>query len=605
MRTFWKLFQKITNYRGLVAGNVVFNILVALFTVVSIPAIIPFFKILFQQVDLVTEPQPFAFSIDAVVQWAKYQYSYLIAQQGNQVAVLYTCGVLVILFFLKNLFRYLSLACLVPVRNNVVKDLRQELYDKILALPLGYFSNEKKGDLIARVSTDVLEIEHSILNVIEVMVKSPLIIIGCIGFMLYVSPSLTLFVFVLIIFTALIIGGISRTLKRTSRHAQNRLGEIISTVDETISGLKIIKGFGAEAFFHAQFDQQNHQFKDLLNKILWRRDLSSPLSEFLGIATVAVLLWYGSSLVFTQGLDASTFFAFIFAFFSVIEPAKSFAKAYYDIQKGMAAADRVQSVMEEPLAIEEVPEALPITSIKRGVVFNGVWFKYEEQEPYVLEEVSMSVPVGKVVALVGASGSGKTTIIDLINRFYDVTKGSITIDGRDVRSLKLADLRAMTAIVSQDPIIFNDTIYNNITFGLSDVSPGEVQKAAEAAHAHIFIENTEQGYQTIVGDRGVKLSGGQRQRITLARAILKDAPLLILDEATSALDSESEQEVQRALKQILQNRTVVIIAHRLSTIQHADIIYVMKNGRVIETGSHDTLIEANGEYKKFVALQAF
>ncbi len=605
MQTFWRLFRKITHYRGLVAGNILFNILVAIFTVISIPAIIPFFKILFQQVDLVTEAEPLRWSVDSIVQWAKFQYSQLIVTRGNQTAVLYTCGLLVSLFFFKNLFRYLSLACLVPVRNNVIKDLRQDLYDKILSLPLGYFSNEKKGDLIARVSTDVLEIEHSILNVLEVMVKSPLIIVGCIGFMLYVSPALTLFVFVLIIFTALIIGGISRTLKRTSRQAQNRLGEIISTVDETISGLKIIKGFGAERFFRVQFDQQNHQFKNLLNKILWRRDLSSPLSEFLGIATVAVLLWYGSNQVFTKGLDASIFLAFIFAFFMVIEPAKSFAKAYYDIQKGMAAADRVQAVMDEPLVIEDAPNAQSITKLEEGIELRDVWFKYDAHEAYVLEAVNMPIPVGKVVALVGASGSGKTTIVDLINRFYDVSKGSITMDGMDVRSLKLKELRSMTSIVSQDPVVFNDTIYNNITFGLSDVLPSHVEEAAKAAHAHDFIVETDQGYQTVVGDRGVKLSGGQRQRITLARAILKNAPLLILDEATSALDSESEQEVQKALKEILQNRTVVIIAHRLSTIQHADIIYVMKNGRVIETGSHSSLIKENGEYKKFVALQAF
>ena len=605
MSTFWKLFRKITRYRSLVAGNILFNILVALFTVISIPAIIPFFEILFEQVNLVTEEEQLQLTAASFVKWAKYQYSSLIIQHGGRTALLYICGILVVLFFFKNLFRYLSLACLVPVRNNVVKDLRQDLYDKILSLPLGYYSNEKKGDLIARFSTDVLEIEHSILNVVEVMVKSPLIILGCVAFMLYVSPGLTLFVFVLIIFTGLIIGGISRTLKRTSRLAQNRLGEIVSTVDETISGLKIIKGFGAENFFQQQFDQQNTHFKNLLNKILWRRDLSSPLSEFLGIATVAILLWYGSNLVFSEDLEPSTFFAFIFAFFSVIDPAKSFAKAYYDIQKGMAAADRVQGVLAETIVIEDSPDAISIHEIKDGVHLENVSFRYSAHEPFVLHNVTMPIPVGKVVALVGASGSGKTTIVDLINRFYDVTEGRIVMDDVDIRKFKLADLRAMTSIVSQDPVVFNDTIYNNITFGLSDLSHADVEEAAKAAHAHDFIMDTEQGYQTTVGDRGVKLSGGQRQRITLARAILKNAPLLILDEATSALDSESEKEVQVALAEILKDRTVIIIAHRLSTIQHADIIYVMKNGRIIETGSHRDLIDKNGEYKKFVELQAF
>ncbi len=605
MATFWKLFRKIISYKWQVTGNVICNILVALFTVVSIPAIIPFFEILFQQVELVTEHQEFSFSPGSFVPWAKHQYSKLIIDHGNQTALLYICGLLVVLFLFKNLFRYLSLAFLVPVRNNVIKDIRQDMYEKVLALPLGYYSSEKKGDLIARFSTDVQEVEHSILNVIEVMVKSPLIIMGCIAFMLYVSPGLTLFVFALILFTTLIIGGISRTLKRTSRLAQNRLGEIVSTVDETISGLKIIKAFGAESYFTKQFRAQNNDFKDLLNKILWRRDLSSPLSEFLGILTVAVLLWYGSYQVFGDRLEPSTFFAFIFAFFSVIEPAKSFAKAYYDIQKGMAAAERIQLLMQEPLTIKDAPDTMTVQSLNEGIFLEHVWFQYAAHEPYVLKDVSMAIPVGKVVAIVGASGSGKTTIIDLINRFYEVSQGRITVDGVDIRNISMASLRSLSAIVSQEPVVFNDTIYNNITFGLPGVGEKEVINAAKVAHAHSFILQTENGYQTTVGDRGVKLSGGQRQRITLARAILKNAPLLILDEATSALDSESEREVQLALKNILQNRTVVIIAHRLSTIQHADVIFVMKNGRIIETGKHKELIMRNGEYKKFVELQAF
>lgn len=605
MSTFWKLFSKLKKYKYKVTGNIASNILVAVFTVVSIPTIIPFFEILFQQVDFITEEVPFAFNASQLAGWSKYQYSNLIINHGQQTALLYICGLIVIIFFLKNLFRYISLAFLVPVRNGVVCDIRQDLYEKILDLPVSYYNNERKGDLIARFSTDVQEVENSILNVIEVLVKSPLIIIGCITFMLYVSPGLTLFVFILILFTALIIGGISRTLKKNSALAQKKLGSIISTVDETIGGLKIIKGFGAERFFSTYFADQNSGFKNLLNKILWRRDLSSPLSEFLGISTVAVLLWYGSNQVFENQLEPSTFFAFIFAFFSVIEPAKSFAKAYYDIQKGLAAADRIEEVMQVPNTVLEKTTPVRLDNFSRSINFEKVSFRYAGHEPYVLKNVSFELPEGKVIALVGASGSGKTTIVDLINRFYDVSEGRITIDGHDLRDVKLKDLRNLIAVVSQDPIVFNDTITNNITFGKEPADRKEVEEAARIAHAHEFILATENGYETIAGDRGVKLSGGQRQRLTLARAVLKDAPILILDEATSALDSESERLVQDALKVMFKNRTVVIIAHRLSTIQHADIIFVLKDGLIIEKGQHGELMEKNGEYRKFVQLQAF
>lgn len=605
MNTFWKLFSKLKKYQFKVVGNILCNIFVAIFTVVSIPTIIPFFKILFQQVDIVTTEVPFVFTADGIASWSKYQYSRLITEQGQQTALLYICALIVIIFLFKNVFRYLSLAFLVPVRNGMIRDLRMGLYEKILGLPVAYYTNERKGDLIARFSTDVQEVENSILNVIEVLVKSPLIIIGCIIFMVYVSPALTLFVFILILFTTLIIGGISRTLKKNSATAQKKLGSIISTVDETIGGLKIIKGFGAEAFFTRHFSEQNNAFKNLLNRILWRRDLSSPLSEFLGITTVAVLLWYGSNQVFENQLDPSTFFAFIFAFFSVIEPAKSFAKAYYDIQKGLAAADRIQEVMAVKNTVIEPKVPQQITGLQDGITFNNVSFRYAAHEPDVLKKVSFEIPEGKVIALVGASGSGKTTIVDLINRFYDVTEGSITIDGHDIRNLSLHDLRNLISVVSQDPVVFNDTIINNITFGKEPVDITQVEEAAKIAHAHDFIMATENGYQTIVGDRGVKLSGGQRQRLTLARAILKDAPILILDEATSALDSESERLVQDALHKMLRDRTVVIIAHRLSTIQHADIIFVLKDGLIIEKGQHGELMEKNGEYRKFVQLQAF
>lgn len=605
MSTFWKLFNRLGKYRFKVTGNILCNIMVAVFTVVSIPAIIPFFEILFEQVEYSTEPVELSLNAESLAGWSRYQYSILIIEQGHQTALMYICITIVAIFFFKNVFRYLSLAFLVPVRNGIICDLRQGLYNKVLTLPMSYYTNERKGDLIARFSTDVQEVENSILNVVEVLVKSPLIIVGCIGFMLYVSPGLTLFVFVLILFTALIIGGISRTLKRNSALAQQKLGGIISTVDETIGGLKIIKGFGAQKFFNQHFQEQNQSFKNLLNRILWRRDLSSPLSEFLGIATVSVLLWYGSQQVFSDQLEPSTFFAFIFAFFSVIEPAKSFAKAYYDIQKGLAAAERIDEIMMLHNPITSPGNPTPICHFEHEISFENVSFRYTEHEPWVLDNVAFRIPRGQVVALVGASGSGKTTIVDLISRFYDVTLGSIKVDGVDIRHLELQKLRDQTAIVSQDPVVFNDTIKNNITLGLERPIMSDVEAAAKASHAHSFIMATENGYDTNIGDQGVKLSGGQRQRLTLARAVLKDAPILILDEATSALDSESEKLVQDAMQKLLHNRTVIIIAHRLATIQHADIIFVLKEGKIIEQGQHDELMKKDGEYKKFVQLQAF
>ncbi|MBX2816595.1 MAG: ABC transporter ATP-binding protein/permease [Saprospiraceae bacterium] len=605
MSTFWKLFRNLKDYRPQVAGNIIGNILVALFTVVSIPAIIPFFEILFDRVVPVVEKPAFGLSTDQLSDWATYQYSNLIAVHDKQTALLYICGFIVLVFFLKNFFRYLSLAMLVPVRNGIVRDLRKQLYRKVLDLPMGYYSRERKGDIIARFSTDVQEVEHSILNVIEVVVKSPLIIIGCIAFMYIVSPSLTLFVFVLLFFTIVVIGSISRTLKKKSSQAQSKLAEIISTIDETVTGLKMVKSFNAQPFFQSQFDRQNDEFRSLINRILWRRDLSSPVSEFLGIIVVSVLLWYGSNLVFENQLQPGTFFAFIFAFFNVIEPSKSFSKAYYDIQKGLAAAERIDNVLEEDLIVQEPsqPKQLPQGSL--GIAFKQVSFRYSEHEQTVLQDIDLDIPAGKVVAIVGASGSGKTTLIDLLNRFYDVTSGSISIGGVDIRDVMLSDLREKISIVSQEPFAFNDSIKNNILFGMQDVTEDAVVSAARTANAHSFISQCEHGYDTVIGDRGVKLSGGQRQRLTIARAVLKDSPILVLDEATSALDSESEKQVQDAIAALIEGRTVIIIAHRLSTIQHADLIFVLKDGRIIETGQHGDLMSIDGEYKKFVELQAF
>lgn len=607
MSSFWRLMGYLGKYRVLVLGNILSNILTAVFTVVAIPLLAPFLNLLFTEDDskLLRELPPDSSGVAFINDWLNYQLSQLILQFGKEQALLYVIGAIIAAFFLKNLFRYLALFFMAPVRNGVVRDLREQLFDKVLDLPLAYFSQERKGDTISRISSDVQEVEGSILNVLEAVFREPLIIAGSLGYMVYVSPSLTVFVFGLILFTAFIIGGIGRTLKRSSSIVQEKLGSIVAILEEALGGLRIIKGFNAEEYQRNKFSRENNDYRTTLTRLLWRRDLSSPLSEFLGITVVAILLWYGSRLVFSGGMDAEVFLTFIFAFYNVIDPAKSFSKAYYHIQKGIGAMERIELILDAPNAIVEQEQAVPIADFKSSIVYQNVQFTYRKEEGPVLQDIDLEISKGKVVALVGPSGAGKSTIVDLLPRFYDVSKGRILIDGKDIRNYRLQDLRYLMGIVSQEAILFNDTIYNNIVFGLKDVRPEQVEQAARIANAHDFIVATERAYQTNIGDRGNKLSGGQRQRLTIARAILKNPPILILDEATSALDSESEQLVQAALVELMKNRTSIVIAHRLSTIQHADEIIVMKAGKIIERGSHQALLRQKGEYRKLVALQAF
>ncbi|MEM8908673.1 MAG: ABC transporter transmembrane domain-containing protein [Bacteroidota bacterium] len=588
-----------------ILANIGSNILMALFTVVSIPAMIPFLQILFDRTPVILEEPPWVYSINGLVAYGKYSFSQFVQNNGRETTLVYVCTLIVLLFFLKNLFRYLSLFFMAPVRNGMVKDIRQQLFRKLLDLPLAYFSETRKGDLMARMTVDVQEIESSILSVLAALVREPLIIIGCLAVMIYFSPALMLFVLLLLLFTILIIGGIGKRLKRSSAEVQAKLGMLANRVEEALSGLRIIKGFNAEAFQEQQFAKENQAYQRSLTRLLWRRDLSSPLSEFLGVSVVAVLLWFGSRQVFAEELSAETFFAFLYAFFNVIAPAKSFSSAFFNIQKGMAAVDRVEQILQAPEHITSPAQPVELVQFGRAIEYRKVSFAYNDREGKVLDQIDLTIPAGKILALVGPSGAGKSTFVDLLPRFYEVSTGGIFIDGVDIKSFRLKDLRSLMGIVSQDAILFNDTIYNNIVFGLEQVSEAEVIEAAKVANAHEFIMATEQGYQTIVGDRGTKLSGGQRQRITIARAVLKNPPILILDEATSALDSESERLVQAALIQLMQNRTAIVIAHRLSTIQHADEIIVLESGKIIERGSHEHLLQLDGVYRKLVDLQAF
>lgn len=605
MRSFWRLMRYLRPYRGLLGLSIASNVLTAVFTTLSIPLLIPFLNILFDQTELVSQPPQRVWSAEGLQQYSQYWLSKLIVEQGRQAALTLVCVALLIVFFLKNLFRYLAMFFMAPLRNGIVRDLRAQLFEKMLVLPLAYFSEERKGDLLSRTTADVQEVEFSMLNVIETMFREPLILLGALGFMLFISPTLTLFVLVLIAFIGLVIGGIGRTLKRSSSRVQEQLGTLVSRIEEALGGLRIIKGFNAESYQAARFAEDNNAYRRLLTRLLWRRDLASPLSEFLGIATVAVLLWYGSTLVFGGKLEAAAFLTFIFAFYNVIDPAKKFSRAQYDIQKGSAALARIEQVLNAPVAIQDAPDAQPIASFRAGIRYQNVSFRYCEQERWVLDAIDLDIPKGKIIALVGASGAGKSTLVDLLPRFYEVSRGSILLDGRDLRTYRLKDLRRLMGIVTQEAILFNDTIYNNIVFGLEGTREEDVVRAARIANAHDFIQAFEQGYQTGVGDRGNKLSGGQRQRITIARAVLQNPPILILDEATSALDSESEKLVQEALFKLMQNRTSIVIAHRLSTIQHADEIVVMHEGRIVERGNHQSLLALEGEYEKLVRLQAF
>lgn len=614
-----RLLRYYLPYKRLLTLAIVCNILMSLFVVVSIPALLPFLQILF------SPPQPPQGGENGMTQsnpvnstGLQHQldtfFEQLLLNHGREGALLIVCSFLVLTFLGKNLFRYLSLYFLAPVRNGVVRDLRQKMLRKMLDLPLSFFSEERKGDLMSRFSADVQEVEWSIMGVMEALVREPIVITGSLAYMLWVSPSLTLFVFGLLLFSGIIIGGIGKSLKKQSGEAQSRLGTVMSLVEETLGGLRIIKGFNAEEWQGERFGKENDGYARTITRLSRRRDLASPLSEFLGIAIASVLLWYGAKQVFAGHISGPIFITFLYAFYSITEPAKAFSAATYSIRKGMGALERVEAVLDAEVAIRDAENALAISAFKDKIEFRNVSFQYANAERGALENIQLEIQKGKIVALVGASGAGKSTMADLLPRFYDPTEGQILLDGKDIRELRLKDIRSLMGIVSQEAILFNDTVRNNIAFSLpaealakagTAQSPNlAVESAARAANAHEFIIKLPEGYDTNIGDRGSKLSGGQRQRLTIARALLKNPPILILDEATSALDSESEKLVQVALERLLENRTALVIAHRLSTVQHANEIIVLDAGRIVERGTHESLMRQSGYYRKLVELQA-
>ncbi len=605
MEKYKRILGYIKPYGGKVSLNVFFNFLSVIFNVFSVTMIIPVLGILFETQPIVTESEPFALTTDAIKNNFYYYISQLMIRLGSSYALIMVGLFALVMSFFKNTFKYLAMYHLAWLRNTVVKDIRNDLYKKSLDLPLSYHSSEKKGDLISRMTSDVQQIEHSVISSLEMIFREPITILVLLATLLLLSPSLTLVVFILLPASGFIIGRIGKTLRATALKGQNKLGLILSVLEETLTGIRVIKAFNAEKKMQNRFLSLNSFYTLIMTKMYRKQYLASPISEFLGTAVVVVIVWYGGSLVLSEesSLTPQSFIAYLILFAQIINPAKSFSTAYYNVLKGMASADRVEDIMSAEVRIKDRKNAIEIQSFQHSIEFKNVHFRYAS-EP-VLKGVNLEIPKGKTIALVGQSGAGKSTLVDLIPRFYDVTEGEILMDGVNIKNLKVKDLRALMGNVSQEAILFNDTFFNNIAFGEYNISKEEVIKAAEIANAREFIEKTPLGYYTNIGDRGNKLSGGQRQRLSIARAVLKNPPILILDEATSALDTESEKLVQEALSNVMKNRTSIVIAHRLSTVVNADIICVMHNGEIVERGSHEQLLAFEGYYKKLHSLQMF
>ena len=602
--SFGKIIQYVKRYKGYAFASILFNLLSAILATFVFILLDPFLKVLFGMSEISSVEPTFSYSVSYIFEWLNYTLGSYIQNSGKNAALIWVCKTIALMFLFKNIFRYLAIILMGPVRKGVVTDIRSNIFDKLLALPLSFFSEERKGDLMGRITADVVEVEGSILQIIETIIKEPFVVIISLITVFSINTQLALFTLGPVLIIVLIVGAIGRTLKKKSLDVQNKLGDTLSIIDEAISGLRIIQAFNAEKYESAKFRNEHDKWKILSVRLILRNGLASPVTEFLMICVLVCLLWYGGYLVFNGELEASKFFVFIGMFYNIVAPVKSLSGAFYSVQRGLGAVERIDKILNAEIAIQEKTNAITIDDFQKNIHYKNIHFSYDGQTE-VLNGVDLNIPKGKIVALVGLSGAGKTTMADLLPRFYDVTDGQILVDSVDIRDYKLKDLRGMLGIVSQQPILFNDTIFNNIAFGLTHVSEADVITAAKVANAHDFIIQTENGYQTIIGDGGGKLSGGQRQRLTIARAVLQNPSILILDEATSSLDSESEKLVQDALFKLMQNRTSIVIAHRLSTIQHADMIVVMQDGKIVEQGTHSELLETNGVYRKLVNLQSF
>lgn len=581
------------------------TLLSALFSLVSLAMLIPFLALIFGKTTLVTEKPAFSFSTTGIIDSFNYFNSQIILNYGKTEALGFICVVVIVMILLKNIFLYLGAYVSAPIRNSVITDMRADLFSKILKLPIGYFTGEKKGDIMSRMTNDLQEVEVSIISVLNAAITNPIMILVYLIALVKLSPQLTLFLLVLLPITGFVIGRVSKSLKKQSTASQSKLGDILSIIDETLGGIRIVKAFNAEAQQQGKFLGENKMLLHIKNRINRRRDLASPLSEFLSIIVLSMILYFGGRLALADPplVSGDVFIAYIAIFTQLINPLKAFSTAAYNIQKGKAGSERIQAILNVRETVVEKPDAVPIGAFTTSIRFTGVGFGYQEKP--VLKNINLDIPKGKMIALVGASGAGKSTLADLVPRFHDVSGGELLIDGVNIRDYRLGDLRNLMGIVTQDPVLFNDTIFNNITLGMNQATEAQVIAAAKVANAHEFIIQTENGYQTNVGERGGKLSGGERQRLTIARAVLKNPPILILDEATSSLDTESERMVQDAIGNLMQNRTSIVIAHRLSTIRHADEIIVLQQGTIVERGRHDELMSLDGYYKRLVEMQQF
>ncbi|CAN5215286.1 ABC transporter ATP-binding protein [soil metagenome] len=614
MKNLFGVLKYVRGYWRYGIWNILFNILSVVFGLFSLTMVKPF-------LDLITEKDPDAYSkilakgvpavgtsIESLTGFLNYYLSGLIVHDGKMKALVTICVAGVFIFFFKALFRYLGMFFLAPIRNGVVKDLRNSIYKKTLELPLSYYSDERKGDIMSRITSDVQEVEWSVMSSLEMIFRDPINIIILLGVLIYVSPALTLVAFILLPIAALLISLIGKSLKRSSARAKELLGSLFSIMEETLGGLRIIKGFNAERNMKDKFGETNSNYTKQMVHTYRKVDLASPVSEFISSAIMMTLIYFGGKLVLGSdaSMNGSTFVFYVLTFSQVITPAKTLTGAYSNIQKGLASMDRINKILLAEVGLADRENAKEIDNLKKEIEYKDVSFAYlRGDQGYALKNINLKIVKGKSVALVGQSGSGKTTLADLLPRFYEPSSGTILIDGIDTRECKVHDLRNLMGIVSQESILFNDTVHNNIAFGRENATREAVIEAAKVANAHDFIMEMPDGYDTNIGDRGGKMSGGQRQRMSIARAVLKNPPILILDEATSALDTGSERLVQEALNNLMRNRTSIIIAHRLSTIQHADEIIVLEKGEIIERGTHTELLDRKGTYRKLYDLQVF
>ncbi|MCB0707862.1 MAG: ABC transporter ATP-binding protein [Chitinophagaceae bacterium] len=604
MKKYARLFSYLGAYKINIGLYFLFIILAIVFSIVSIGSLPFFLDLIFTKgkADII-KPEVVNSSQD-FIQYISFYLQELVKTNGKIFVLAVICIMVLIAVFFKNLFTYLSYYVLAPIRNGVMNRLREELFHKILVMPIGYFTEQRKGDIMSRMTNDVGELENSVVGTLEGLIKDPLNLIILLGTLVYISPKLSLFLLIFLPVTGFIIGRISRSLKKQSNDAAIKQGEALSVLDETLGGLRVIKAFTAEKLVGKKFDNYNEDLYHIKNKMQYRRDLASPLSEFLGVLVLCGILYFGGQLVLggnAGGLTDKGFIMYIGIFTQVISPAKALSTSYYNMQKGTAAIARIEEILKAQMMVKEAENPKPIKSFEHSIEFKNVDFAYDDIT--ILKNINLKIEKGKTVALVGSSGAGKSTLADLVPRFHDVSSGELLIDGVNIKEYSLNELRGLMGIVTQEPILFNDTIAGNISLGIDDATPQAIEQAAKIANAHNFILNKEDGYNTNIGDRGSKLSGGERQRMTIARAVLKNPPILILDEATSSLDTESERLVQDAINNLMNNRTSLVIAHRLSTIRHADEIIVLQKGEIAERGTHDSLVALNGFYKKLVDMQ--